>query len=79
MKKYEQHEVSTRPAQLYDRASTIRAKTFIAFITLIGPAINILADAVFGTGIFYWYRAGTLRYKSEGRWFDPRWCHWNFH
>jgi hypothetical protein len=19
-----------------------------------------------------------LRYKSEGRWFDPRWCHWNF-
>ena len=19
-----------------------------------------------------------LRYKSEGRWFDPIWCHWNF-
>jgi len=19
-----------------------------------------------------------LRYKSEGRWFDYRWCHWNF-
>ena len=19
-----------------------------------------------------------LNYKSEGRWFDPRWCHWNF-
>ena len=19
-----------------------------------------------------------LCYKSEGRWFDPRWCHWNF-
>jgi len=18
-----------------------------------------------------------LCYKSEGRWFDPRWCHWN--
>jgi hypothetical protein len=18
------------------------------------------------------------RYKSEGCWFDPRWCHWNF-
>ena len=17
-------------------------------------------------------------YKSEGRWFDPSWCHWNF-
>ena len=19
-----------------------------------------------------------LRYKPEGRWFDSRWCHWNF-
>jgi len=19
-----------------------------------------------------------LRYKSEGRWFDSEWCHWNF-
>ena len=19
-----------------------------------------------------------LRYKLEGRWFDSRWCHWNF-
>jgi len=19
-----------------------------------------------------------LCYKSEGRWLDPRWCHWNF-
>ena len=19
-----------------------------------------------------------LRYKSEGHWFDSRWCHWNF-
>ena len=31
----------------------------------------------------YWgYRGGTvvkvLCYKSEGRWFYPRWCHWNF-
>ena len=27
-------------------------------------------------------RGGTvvkaLRYKSEGCWFDPSWCHWNF-
>ena len=27
-------------------------------------------------------RSGTvvkvLCYKSEGRWFDSRWCHWNF-
>jgi len=19
-----------------------------------------------------------LCYKSKGRWFDPRWCHWSF-
>jgi hypothetical protein len=28
-------------------------------------------------------RGGTvvkvLYYKSEGSWFDSRWCHWNFH
>ena len=28
------------------------------------------------------YHCGTmvkvLCYKLEGRWFDPRWCHWNF-
>ena len=28
------------------------------------------------------HRGGTvvklLCYKSEGRWFDPSWCHWNF-
>ena len=28
------------------------------------------------------HRGGTvvkvLCYKSEGRWFDSRWCHWNF-
>ena len=22
--------------------------------------------------------AKALRYKSEGRWFDSKWCHWNF-
>jgi len=29
-----------------------------------------------------WDGGGTvvkvLCYKSGGRWFDPRWCHWNF-
>jgi len=23
-------------------------------------------------------RVKVLCYKSEGRWFDPRWCNWNF-
>ena len=30
----------------------------------------------------FWDRGGTvvtvLCYKSEGRWFDPTWGHWNF-
>jgi len=29
-----------------------------------------------------WDRGGTvvkaLCYKSEGRWYDPSWCHWDF-
>ena len=24
------------------------------------------------------WHSGVLRYKSEGRWFDSRWCHWSF-
>jgi len=24
------------------------------------------------------YTVHMLCYKSEGRWFDSRWCHWNF-
>jgi hypothetical protein len=32
--------------------------------------------------IYIYIRGGTvakvLRYKSEGRWFDSRWCHCNF-
>ena len=33
-------------------------------------------------GNYVGYRGSTvvkvLCYKSEGRWFDPSWCHWNF-
>ena len=32
--------------------------------------------------IYVWERGSTvvkvLCYNSEGRWFDPSWCHWNF-
>ena len=43
---------------------------------------------IFANLFFYKYygdigdRGGTvvkvLCYKSEGHWFDPSWCHWNF-
>jgi len=29
--------------------------------------------------LFLMNRGLVLCYKSEGRWFDPRWCHWIFH
>ena len=35
--------------------------------------IRLLYDTV-GTAVAQWLRC----YKSEGRWFDSRWCHWNF-
>ena len=32
--------------------------------------------------VWLWDRGSTvvkvLCYKSEGRWFDPGWCRWNF-
>ena len=37
---------------------------FFASIKLLGTAVAQLVEA--------------LRYKSEGRGFDSRWCHWNF-
>ena len=34
------------------------------------------------TNYMFWDRGGTVVkvqcYKSEGRWFDPSWCQWNF-
>jgi hypothetical protein len=36
------------------------------------PCIIIMGTADGGTVV------KELRYKSEGRWFDSRWCHWNF-
>ena len=36
----------------------------------------------FQRSIKIYVRGGTVVkvpcYKSEGRWFDPSWCHWNF-
>jgi hypothetical protein len=45
-------------------------------LSLVIVVNNLVACFLFGD------RGGTvvkvLRYKSEGRWFDSRWCHWNF-
>ena len=45
----------------------------------------MLRKKTFGFGGFTFPRGDrgdtvvkVLCYKSEGRWLDPRWCHWNF-
>ena len=51
--------------------------------TLCGQNVELLnVKLVVHTCIVTGDRGGTvvkvLCYKSEGRWFDSRWCHWNF-
>ena len=38
--------------------------------------IYIITNLIWGHAVAQLVEA--LRYKSEGRWFDSRWCHWNF-
>ena len=43
----------------------------------LNEIIYIFMSAIFiywGTAVAQWLRC----YKSEGCWFDPSWCHWNF-
>jgi len=42
-------------------------------VTEIDDKINAIMLSVRGGTV-----VKVLRYKSKGRWFDPRWCHWNF-
>jgi hypothetical protein len=62
-----------------------RSYCLVCFVALCAPVIVSVISAflllhnicVFG------YHSSTvvkvLRYKSEGHWFDPRWCHGIFH
>ena len=61
--------------------------TFKYFIILIVSTYYILCISWIVKCLMYLYSShvtfgGTvvkaLCYKSEGRWFDPSWCHWNF-
>ena len=46
------------------------------------PTENLCLCYNYGSINFVGDHGGTvvkvLRYKSEGRWFNSRWCHWNF-
>jgi len=45
---------------------------------IVVPYYNLLLCSCenWRTAVAQWL--GLTCYKSEGRWFDPRWCHWNF-
>ena len=58
--------------------STIKKKLFIS---AGGGSVAVTSNVHSSTGRMR-DCGGTvvkvLCYKSEGHWFDPRWCHWNF-
>jgi hypothetical protein len=63
------------------------ARVYAHGVSFYPRIINLLETSIrlLSKGNYYLYpgdRGSTvvkvLRYKSEGRWFDPRWCHWNF-
>jgi hypothetical protein len=44
---------------------------------------KLISLRIFSSATILWGGRGStvvkvLCYKSEGRWFDSRWCHWNF-
>jgi len=44
------------------------------------PCVLVVAEVTAGVvGHTVAQLVEALRYKPEGRWFDSRWCHWNFH
>ena len=43
----------------------------VTFVPKLEPLLGVEGDR--GSTV-----VKVLRYKSEGRWFDSRWCHWNF-
>jgi len=55
-------------------------QVFVIVIIIIIILIIIIVIIIYCS--YNWDRGGTvvkvLCYKSEGCWFDPSWCHWNF-
>ena len=62
---YVTHNISQIMYMAADSVIIIRYKAItIEYYDSVGTAVAQLVEA--------------LRYKSEGRGFDSRWCHWNF-
>ena len=72
---YQQMHVYTHCIKSYYKSSTF----FGASAPSSGSLYIVLAKVIVikgGTAVAQLVE--TLRYKSEGRGFDSRWCHWNF-
>jgi len=47
-------------------------------LAFVLPGVTINSDSYVGSRGRGSAVVMVQRYKSEGRWFDSRWCHWNF-
>ena len=50
----------------------------ISWIELAGSRVMRISPSMFKTGDSGSTVVKALCYKSDGRWFDSRWYHWNF-
>jgi len=50
----------------------------LALIFIRSFSYSLTTNQAYWTKYFCLIGLGVLCYKSEGRWFDSRWCHCNF-
>jgi len=55
---------------MYNIKITVRVSAYISKIHIAATFAVVELQKIFQTQVLF--------YKSEGRWFDPRWCHWNY-
>jgi hypothetical protein len=60
--------------EIFNTYSTTR---FVCFLGDNPPPPNWARGSSFTRFLDHVY-GDRFGYKSEGRWFDPSWCHWNF-
>ena len=72
----------TSSAEVKERVGLYLYFPLRAFV--VSSAVNFICDFNIFTGTLPLGDRGStvvkvLCYKSEGRWFDPSWCQWNFY
>jgi len=66
------------PYTEYDVQNPKFFKIKLSLIFVLKWFVNIYISLVLILGDRGSTVVNVLCYKSEGRWFDPSWCHWNF-